>query len=293
MQAMSKLVWAVTMAGFLSSARFLSAQTLPVKWEELTAGDFVKAIDQAKGVCVLPFGIVEKHGPHLPLGTDLLNVRYIAVHGAEQEYAIVFPEYYFGQIFEAKHEPGTIAYSPRLQLELLQETTDEMARNGCKKILIANGHGGNNNLLPYFAQSQLASPHDYVVYVYLRGEYPSGRPALKSKVDAHAGESETAHTLISRPDLVHMDRAGSESGADRNRLDLPNGVYTGIWWYAKFPDHYAGEGAAATKELGEFDMKAAATNLATAIRAVKADQVSPRLQEEFFGQSKQPLTTKQ
>lgn len=293
MQAMSKLVWAVTIAGFLSSARFLSAQTLPVKWEELTAGDFVKAIDQAKGVCVLPFGIVEKHGPHLPLGTDLLNVRYIAVHGAEQEYAIVFPEYYFGQIFEAKHEPGTIAYSPRLQLELLQETTDEMARNGCKKILIANGHGGNNNLLPYFAQSQLASPHDYVVYVYLRGEYPSGRPALKSKVDAHAGESETAHTLISRPDLVHMDRAGSESGADRNRLDLPNGVYTGIWWYAKFPDHYAGEGAAATKELGEFDMKAAATNLATAIRAVKADQVSPRLQEEFFGQSKQPLTTKQ
>lgn len=293
MQAMSKLVWVALAAGFLSSAGFLPAQTLSVKWEELTAGDFVKAIGQAQGVCVLPFGIIEKHGPHLPLGTDLLNVRYLAVHGAEQEYAVVFPEYYFGQIFEAKHEPGTIAYSPRLQLELLQETTDEMARNGCKKILIANGHGGNNNLLPYFAQSQLSAPHDYVVYVYLRGEYPPGRPALKSKVDMHAGESETAHTLISRPDLVHVDRAESESGADRNRLDLPNGVYTGIWWYAKFPDHYAGEGAVATKELGEFDMKAAAANLANAIRAIKADQVSPRLQDEFFGKSKQPVATKQ
>jgi creatinine amidohydrolase len=293
MQAMLRLTWLAIAAGFLSNASLLPAQTLPVKWEELTAGDFVRAVEQAHGVCVLPFGIIEKHGPHLPLGTDLLNVRYLAVHGAEQEYAVVFPEYYFGQIFEAKHEPGTIAYSPRLQLELLQETTDEMARNGCKKILIANGHGGNNNLLPYFAQSQLASPHDYVVYVYLRGEYPPGRPALKSKVDAHAGESETAHTMVSRPDLVHMDRAGSESGADRNRLDLPSGVYTGIWWYAKFPDHYAGEGTAATKELGEFDMRAAAANLANAIRAVKADQVSPRLQEEFFGKSKQPLTTKQ
>jgi creatinine amidohydrolase len=269
------------------------AETLPVKWEELTAGDFVKALQQSQGVCVLPFGIVEKHGPHLPLGTDLINIRYSVLHGTEQEYAIVFPEYYFGQIFEAKHEPGTLAYSPRLQLELLQETTDEMGRNGCRKIMIANGHGGNNNLLPYFAQSQLATPHDYVVYIYLRGQMPPGRPELKSKVDSHAGESETAHTMISRPDLVRMDRAGSESGADRNRLDLPPGVYTGIWWYAKFPDHYAGDGTVAGRELGEFDMKAAAANIANAIRAIKADQVSPRLQSEFFGRSAKPLETKQ
>jgi len=112
---------------------------------------------------VLPFGIIEKHGPHLPLGSDLIQARYASVHGAGQEYAIVYPEYYFGQIFEARHQPGTIAYSARLQLELLQETADEMARNGCKKIIIANGHGGNNNVLPLFAQSQLASPRDYVV----------------------------------------------------------------------------------------------------------------------------------
>src|SRR5262249_13658643 len=124
----------------------LSAQTkLSVKWEELTAPEFVTAIQRAQGTCVLPFGIREKHGPHLPLGTDLINVRYAALHAAEQEYAVVFPEYYFGQIFEAKHEPGTIAYSLELQLKLLQETTDEMARNGCKKIVIANGHGGNEH----------------------------------------------------------------------------------------------------------------------------------------------------
>src|SRR5207249_5796842 len=48
---------------------------LSVKWEELTAGDFRAAIQQAKGTCLLPFGILEKHGPHLLLGTDLLNVR--------------------------------------------------------------------------------------------------------------------------------------------------------------------------------------------------------------------------
>src|SRR5690242_1357910 len=127
----SLLTFAVIMA---------SAQTLPVKWEELTAGDFVRAIEKAQGTCVLPFGILEKHGPHLPLGNDLINARYAALHGAEQEYAVVYPEYYFGQIFEAKHKPGTVAYSASLQLQLLQETASEMARNGCKKIIVVNGH---------------------------------------------------------------------------------------------------------------------------------------------------------
>jgi creatinine amidohydrolase len=227
------------------------------------------------------------------LGTDLINIRYLANRAAEQEYAVVFPDYYFGQIFEARHEPGTVAYSAHLQLELLQETTDEMARNGCRKVLIANGHGGNNSLLPYFAQSQMASPHDYVVYIYNGGDYPPGRPKLKTTTDSHAGETETAHTMISRPDLVHLDRASGESGADQNREDLPKGVYTGIWWYAKFPNHYAGDGSAATKELGEFDMKASTANLANAIRAIKADTVSPRLQEEFFNKAKHPQDTPQ
>jgi creatinine amidohydrolase len=268
-------------------------QQFSVKWEELTAADFAHAIQASQNTCVLPFGIIEKHGPHLPLGTDLINARYAAVHGAQSEYAVVFPEYYFGQIFEAKQEPGTVAYSATLQLQLLQETTDEMARNGCKKILIVNGHGGNNNLLPYFAQSQLAKRHDYVVYVLLSPRYSASRPPLHSKPDMHAGESETSNTLVSRPDLVHLDRAKQESGEDRNRLDLPEGVYTGIWWYAKFPDHYAGNGAAANKELGEFDMNSWTASVSNALRAIKSDNVSMRLQNEFYEKSEHPLDTPQ
>src|SRR6185369_163161 len=144
-----------------------SAQTkLAVQWEELTGPDFPQAVARAGGVCMLPIGILEKHGPHLPIGTDLLNVRKVSLDAAQQEYAVVFPAYYFGQIFEARHEPGTVAYSLDLQLKLLQETANEMSRNGCKKILIVNGHGGNESLLPLFAQSQLSSPRDYIVYVF-------------------------------------------------------------------------------------------------------------------------------
>jgi creatinine amidohydrolase len=271
----------------------LGCAQISTRWDELTAGDFVTALERAQNTCLLPFGILEKHGPHLPLGTDLLNVRWATLKAASQEYAIVFPDYYFGQIFEARHEPGTIAYSSKLQLDLLQETTSEMARNGCKKIVIVNGHGGNNSLLPYFAQTQLESKKDFVVYIHQRGVYPAGRPALKSPTDSHAGESETAHTMVTHPELVHMERARTESGADRNRLDLPKNLYTGIWWYAKFPDHYAGDGAAATRELGEFDMNAWVADIANTIRAVKSDQVSQRLQDEFFGLAEKPLKTKQ
>lgn len=273
----------------------VQGQKLSPKWEELTAGDFVAAIHQSQGVCVLPFGIIEKHGPHLPLGTDLLDVRYAVMNAVSQEYAVVFPEYYFGQIFEAQQEPGTVAYSLSTQLTLLQETTKEMARNGCKKIVIVNGHGGNESLLPLFAQAQLATPRDYVVYVFGLPQPVPGGPAHKSDVknDMHAGETETSLMLAAHPELVHMDRAESESGADQNRQKLPGSVYTGIWWYAKFPDHYSGVGAAGTKELGEFDQKSWSHQIAEAITAIKADTDTLKLQNEYFEKTQHPLDTKQ
>src|SRR5256885_8878978 len=130
---MKRAVVCSILASVVAACTVHAQSKLSVKWEELTAADFRDAIQQSRGTCVLPFGILEKHGPHLPLGNDLLNVRYASLHAVEQEFAVVFPEYYFGQIFEARHEPGTIAYSAKLQLELLQETTDEMGRNGCRK----------------------------------------------------------------------------------------------------------------------------------------------------------------
>jgi creatinine amidohydrolase len=286
------LLGAVLNAGRLTQAQTYSpAAKLSVHWEELTGPDFLEAIKRAQGTCLLPFGILEKHGPHMPIGSDLLNARYAALHAAEQQYAVVFPEYYFGQISEARHEPGTIAYSRDLQLALLQATTDEMARNGCKKILIVNGHGGNSSLLPYFAQSQLDKPHDYVVYLFDQRTPATGGPKRKTSIDAHAGESETSKMMIAHPELVHQDRAKSESGADQARQKIPEDVYTGIWWYTRFPNHYSGDGSVATKELGEFQMNWWIGSVVKAIQEVKADDVSLKLQNEFYEKSTHPLDT--
>jgi len=282
----------VTLSQFARAQAVSSPAKLSVHWEELTAADFREGIRRSQGTCLLPFGILEKHGPHLPIGTDLLDVRYTALHAAEQEYAVVFPEYYFGQIAEARHEPGTMAYSRGMQLALLQETTDEMARNGCKKVLIVNGHGGNSSLLPYFAQTQLDKPHDYVVYVFDEHTPSSGGPAKKSSgPDWHAGESETSNMIVSHPEFVHLDRAGSESGADQARQKLPEDIYTGIWWYTRFPFHYSGDASVASKELGEYQMKWWIDAVVKAIRTVKADDVSVQLQKEFYEKSAHPLDT--
>lgn len=275
-----------TVVPLIVFAAACSAQTLSVHWEELTAADFAKAVVLSKSTCALPFGIIEKHGPAGPLGTDLINIRYASELAAKQEYTILFPAYYFGQIFEAQHQPGTIAYSTKLQLEMLQETVSEMARNGCRKIVILNGHGGNNALLSYFLQVQLDAPKDYVVYSMSPG---GDAPASKPGVDGHAGEGEISRVMASRPELAHPERAGEESGKKLNRLDLPAGVQTGIAWYSNYPNHYAGDAAGATAARGKAATEASAARIAAALRAIKADTVAPQLQQEFFDAARHPV----
>jgi len=109
--------------------------------------------------------------------------------------------------------------------------------------------------------------------------------------DWHAGQSETSNVLVTHPNLVHMERAGDESGADQKRVKLPENVYTGIWWYARFPNHYSGDASTATREQGELDVQSWVNTVVRAIKAIKADEESLKLQNEFFEKSGHPLDT--
>ncbi|HEY8147907.1 MAG TPA: creatininase family protein [Vicinamibacteria bacterium] len=264
-----------------------TSSDLPFRWDELTASDWPAALERSSRTCILPIGILEKHGPHAPIGSDLIHVREWSARAARQEYAVVFPDYFYGQINEARQQPGTFSLPPTMVLDLLQATTDEIGRNGFDKIVIVNGHGGNPQLLRYFIQSQLGKRHDYVVYLF----DPADDPAVTENVkqlrksdaggDMHAGERETSTLLYLRPDLVKMDRATQESGVNQKRLSTPD-LYNAIWWYAGFPNHYAGEGAKATRELGQVLTEARIEALVRALRTVKADTKSLELQKEFF-----------
>ncbi len=274
----------------------LSAQNhkLSASWEDLTAPDFAKAVEKSEGVCIIPLGVIEKHGPHLPLGTDVFTSRQISIMAAEKEYCIVFPFYFVGQIFEAKQQPGTIAYSADLLYKFLDETCMEISRNGIKKILLVNGHGGNNNFLLYFCQTQLAKQKDYVVYLFTPEVDAETQKVItslrKSNTGGHADESETSVMMVVRPDLVKLNQASTQSGEDQNRLKI-KGAYTSIWWYGKYPNHYAGDAKEANLILGETIINQKINQLSTVIKAVKADRSALKLQEEFFMESTKPLET--
>lgn len=282
----------------LAAAGLMAAQDLSPKWDELTGPDFIKAIEKAKGVCIIPMGILEKHGPAGPIGTDLFDARFAVLSAVKEEYAVVFPEYFVGQIFEAQHQPGTIAYSTNLQMAFLKETTDEMARNGCKKVVLYSGHGGNSGLVSFFTMTQLEKPKDWVLYTISLGGSTNvalapGTAPTKPGVDGHAGESEISMVMASRPELVHTERSGTQSGKNLARLDLPAGVSTSISWYSMYPNHYAGDSAGATAARGQAMTAQTVARVVAAIRAIKADQVAPRLQKEFFDKTGKPLETRQ
>ena len=259
-------------------------------WEELTGDQFPSAVAESGGVCLLPLACLERHGHHLPLGTDYFRAREICARAAKIEPVMVFPVFIYTQIMEARHYPGTIALDGELILHLLEKLCAEIARNGLKKIVLVSAHGGNSHFTRYFAQSQLASRRDYVVYVpgnvLLPEDEAAIEPQWETKVDGHAGESETSQILAMMPELVKREAFPQEpEGMPLERLKTLSqaGVYTGIWWYADHPTHYCGDGRPATAEKGEKELAADARALAAAVRIIKEDQETKRLQDEFFG----------
>lgn len=287
------LILSALVAVISVSAQQSGQVKIPFRMEEITSPQFVKAVELAGGVCIIPLGIIEKHGPHLPLGTDLFEAREASVMAASKEYAVVYPPYFVGQIFEARHQPGAIAYSTELMWKMLDETCLELARNGLKKIILVNGHGGNNSFLQYFCQAQLAEPKDYIVVLFQEGNDPVLGKEIKSlkkaTLDGHAGEEETSMMSVIRPDLVDLNALNNESGADQARLAaLPFG-YTGIWWYAKFPNHFASDVAQPNKRLGELLLTSWSNQIADLVRYLKKNNTVEQLQEEFSKRAANPL----
>jgi len=261
-------------------------------WENLTTPQFVDAVEKSAGVCLLPLGVIEKHGDHLPLGTDVFLARAMALRAAELEPALVFPPYFFTQIFEARHTPGTVGINSRVMYDLLETTCDEIARNGLKKIILVNGHGGNRYFLPHFIMLQLERPKEYVVYlpkpdVWRTDEEFAQKWAEMSQSqirNEHAGEGETSMVMALHPELVDTSTLPTDEGHALGRLNHLDeaDLYTAMGWYADFPHHYSGEGEYGTAEKGEFLLNNAAKRLAAIIRVVKDDTVTPALQQEYF-----------
>ena len=136
-------------------------------WEDIISNDFAEAVEKAKGVCVVPVGCLEKHGPHSPLGTDTIIAREVVCRAAELEPVCLFPDLPFGDL-SCGHPTtpcGTISLPMETEFLLLEQLCDQIGRYGFHKILIINGHGGNNAWLTAFLEQLGNKKKNYVVGV--------------------------------------------------------------------------------------------------------------------------------
>jgi len=258
-------------------------------WEEMTSEDFKSSIEKCSELCVVPIGVLEKHGDHLPLGTDMFIVNEVAKAAVHDSPAVLFPYYFLGQISEARHVPGTIAPSHKLIMDAILEMCDEIHRNGFKKILLMSGHGGNWHFLPFFAQMFPGIKRDYAVYVnfvhYMTEEQLKKIQTHSGIEDmgGHAGFSETSLIMYLRPELVHFDRVKVEESESLDRLKniTEKGIYTGFNWYANYPHHFAGDPFASSQENGKLIFDILVKNSIDVLNAIKADDVLPGLVKEY------------
>lgn len=259
-------------------------------WEELTGPEFAAAVETCGRVCVLPIGVIEKHGDHLPLGQDTINIRAVALEAAKLEPMMVFPFYYFGQNTYAKCEPGAIAIRFDLLLQLLESVCDEISRNGFDKIVIFNGHGGNCNMLNYFCEKLLDAQKPYSVFVQFCTSAHHKAGYLEAGYDGHGGECETSLMSVIRPDLVKsMVAAEYGKSLEREAAFRKLNAHTPSWWYAKHPRMLAADTTPATREKGKLAFRDEAEGLAELVRLVKRDDTPGRLYREFHARSRRPL----
>ena len=263
-----------------------------MQWEHLTAPELAEAARETD-TCILAMGVIEKHGEHLPLGTDYLVVHRIAALAAEREPAVVFPPWYFGQVYNLRCFPGTVTIRPSLMLDLILHVFDEIGRNGFGKIIVFNGHGGNVSLTRFLARCTMWEEKPYTVYLpneRLTGERKAQHDAIcETDLHDHACECETSISLAIHEDLVKMNAVPEEPGTPQGKLEHLGDIYTGTTWTSNHPTHYAGDARPATVEKGKKLLELHVAALAEHIAAVKADEVAPALQKEFFRRAEGPL----
>jgi len=268
-----------------------------MRWEELSTKEMKQLAIDSGGVCILQIGCVEKHGDHLPTGTDMFIGRAIVEQAAKTEPVLIFPYYFMGQASECKHYVGCVGASHELIMQALLEMCDEIARNGFKKIIIFNTHGGNIKFVDFFAMKLPSLDRDYVIYVSGMWSYTAEESrkiydaAGTTDLGEHGGLGETSVMLHIRPDLVHMDRQDSAAGYRRNPMPAlkKHNVFTGLTWYGNFPDHYAGDHTKATAELGKVIVDVTSDMLCEIIRNVRADDVTPALYKQYNADVHNPL----
>ncbi len=276
---------------------------METRWLYRTSGDLEELVQESKGVCVIPMGCVEKHGLHLPLGTDIMHAGRIAYLASQLETVCIFPDFIFGDVpGRTDVTPhGNVSVSLELEMMLLEQLCGEISRNGFKKIAVYNGHGGNRPWLQSFMRKVRRDPHDYalvvidcglsVPHVMAEKILAEGRECVPEMTDedvelvlkyheqgmtiGHACFCETAYIMENWPETVKLDRLGVESGLSVHAADYLNeaGItMENAGWDVDYPNAYSGHDPVGCNErIGRAAVRLEAERVAHAFKVLKEE----------------------
>src|SRR5262249_46744383 len=235
-------------------------------------------------VAVLPFGATEPHNLHMPYGTDNYEAEAIGSRACERAYragakVCLLPTVPFGVNTNHLQVPGALACSvtPTTLLHLLTDLVDSMERQGVRKIVLLNGHGGNE-LKPLTRELHHRTQAFLCVCDWYRlatDRYPQ----IFQQPGEHADEVETSLGLAFFPELLRMELA--DAGAARpTRLEAINRGWVSITrpWHLATTNTGLGDPSAASADKGQRLMAVLVERLAgflTELAAAPMDERFP------------------
>lgn len=216
-------------------------------WEALKDANF--------NLAILPWGATEAHNYHLPYATDNIQADHLVAESAKLAHekgskVIVLPTVPFGVNTGQSDIYLDINLNPSTQLAILNDIVTVLDRQGIKKLLIFNGHGGNN-FKPLVRELGLRFPKMFISFCF----FPQAldKAAYFEEQGDHADEMETSLMLYLRPDLVLPKEKWGDGKAKKFKIDAfsEGWVWAEREWSKVSVDTGVGNPHKSSKEKGE------------------------------------------
>lgn len=161
---------------------------------------------QRTDMVIIPVGSIEQHGKHLPLSTDICGVIEECKLIAQKTDVLVAPVLWVGISEHHMGFPGTMTISPETFEAVVFESAVSLIRHGIRKILIYNGHGGNNTAVNNVLH-RINHKTEATAVSLNAVEPPKDASDALPEIDWHAGVGETSWMLYVANSLVDMSQA--------------------------------------------------------------------------------------
>ncbi|MEN3034875.1 MAG: creatininase family protein [Candidatus Methanosuratincola sp.] len=228
--------------------------------KDMNGFDFEK---MDKSVAILPVGSIERHGDHLPLGTDSDLPEHIARRAADLTGAIVMPTIFYGSCHAMRGFPGTFDIDSEALFKYIECILEEAWRNGIKLVVVLNGHGGNATPIQMAARQAASRTGLSVVVLDWWKDLGTSKKNLFSS-PGHAGEDETSAMLAVDEGKVNIYLAA------RHEVTYPEfKIYSKKIDERLYEIALTGDAKKATKEKGEELISAVVEDLAKVIEDLR------------------------